>query len=223
MKFDVALGTSLVVIAFDGEKLVTLVGKKSEEPYRGAPMLPSNWVSASESVEDVAKSLAVKILGMDKVYLEQLNAFAKVYRNPMGRVVNIAHYALVNWDLVKNVKVEGYEWINLNEAPEMIFDHNEILEMAYERLKRRVKHRPIGFVLLPKQFTFNMIHALYEECLGKTLDKRNFRKKFMRSQLLVEVGESIFEAPGNKKPSRLFEFDQKEYDKLTLKGYDFKF
>jgi hypothetical protein len=45
----------------------------------------------------------------------------------------------------------------------------------------------------------------------------------MRSQLLVEVGESIFEAPGNKKPSRLFEFDQKEYDKLTLKGYDFKF
>ena len=223
MKFDVALGTSLVVIAFDGEKLVTLVGKKSEEPYRGAPMLPSNWVSASESVEDVAKRLAVKILGMDKVYLEQLNAFAKVYRNPMGRVVNIAHYALVNWDLVKNVKVEGYEWMSLNDAPEMIFDHNEVLEMAYERLKRRVKHRPIGFVLLPKQFTLNMIHALYEECLGKELDKRNFRKTFMRSQLLIEVGESIFEAPGNKKPSRLFEFDQKEYDKLTLKGYDFKF
>lgn len=223
MKFDVALGTSLVVIAFDGQKLVTLVGKKTEEPYRGAPMLPSNWVDASESVEDVAKRLAVKILGMDKVYLEQLNAFAKVYRNPMGRVVNIAHYALVNWDLVKDIKVEGYQWLNLNDAPEMIFDHNEILEMAYERLKRRVKHRPIGFVILPKRFTFNMIHALYEECLGKKLDKRNFRKKFMRSQLLLEVGESIFEAPGNKKPSRLFEFDQKEYDKLTLKGYDFKF
>ena len=223
MKFDVALGTSLVVIAFDGKKLVTLIGKKSEEPYRGAPMLPSNWVSASESVEDVAKRLALKILSMDEVYLEQLNAFAKVYRNPMGRVVNIAHYALVNWDLVKNVKVDGYEWMNLNEAPEMIFDHNEIFEMAYERLKRRVKRRPIGFVLLPKQFTFNMIHGLYEECLRKPLDKRNFRKKFMCSQLLVEVGESIFEAPGNKKPSRLFVFDQKEYDKLTLKGYDFKF
>ena len=130
MKFDVALGTSLVVIAFDGQKLVTLVGKKTEEPYRGAPMLPSNWVDASESVEDVAKRLAVKILGMDKVYLEQLNAFAKVYRNPMGRVVNIAHYALVNWDLVKDVKVEGYQWLNLNDAPEMIFDHNEIRKKA---------------------------------------------------------------------------------------------
>jgi hypothetical protein len=69
-----------------------------------------------------------------------------------------------------------------------------------------------------------MIHGLYEECLGQDLrTSGNFRKKFMRSQLLVEVGESIFEAPGNKKPSRLFEFDQKEYDKLTLKGYDFKF
>lgn len=223
MNFDVALGTSLVVIAFDGENLVTLVGKKSENPYRGAPMLPSNWVSAQQSVEDVAKNLFKKILGFDNIYFEQLNAFAKVYRNPMGRVVNIAHYALVNWDLVKDVKFSEYHWVPLNRAPEMIFDHNEILEMAFERLKRRVKHRPIGFVLLPKQFTFNMIHALYEQCLGKSLDKRNFRKKFMRSQLLMEVGESIFEAPGNKKPSRLFQFDQGEYEKLTLKGYDFKF
>jgi 8-oxo-dGTP diphosphatase len=95
--------------------------------------------------------------------------------------------------------------------------------MAYERLKRRVKHRPIGFVMLPKQFTFNMIHSLYEQCLGKDLDKRNFRKKFMRSELLIDTEETIFEAPGNKKPSRLYEFNQQKYDKLTLKGYDFKF
>jgi 8-oxo-dGTP diphosphatase len=213
----------MVFIAFNGEKLMTLIGNKSEEPYKGAPMLPSNWVYANESVDEVAKSMATKILGVDNVYLEQLNAFAKRYRNPMGRVVNIAHYGLLNWGQVCELQSSEYRWVPLEDAPEMIFDHNDILEMAYERLKRRVKHRPIGFVLLPKQFTFNMIHALYEQCLGKELDKRNFRKKFMRSELLVEVGESIFEAPGNKKPSRLFEFDQKEYDKLTLKGYDFKF
>jgi 8-oxo-dGTP diphosphatase len=105
----------------------------------------------------------------------------------------------------------------------MIFDHNEIHDMAYERLKRRVKGRPIGFVLLAKQFTFNNIHTLYEECLGKELDKRNFRKKFMRSELLMDTTESVIEAPGNKKPSRLYEFNQHKYDKLTLKGYDFKF
>ncbi|MEY2964123.1 MAG: hypothetical protein RL754_1384 [Bacteroidota bacterium] len=223
MKFDVALSASVVLFAFDGENLVTLVGEKKEEPYAGAPMLPSCFVSATQSVEDVSRNLVTRILGLEDPYLEQLNAFAKVYRNPMGRVVNIAFYALLNWDKVKNVKLPSYRWVKRSEVPEMIFDHNEILEMAYERLKRRVKHRPIGFVLLPKRFTFNQIHMLYQECLHKELDKRNFRKKFMRSELLVETGESIFEAPGNKKPSRLFEFNQQKYDKLTLKGYDFKF
>lgn len=224
IKFDAALGTSVVVFAFDGENLISLVGAKSEEPYRGAPMLPTNWVKANESVEDVAKRMMKRILGMDQIYLEQLNAFARVYRNPMGRVVNIAYYALLNWDEVKNIKLqEGYRWVRNGEEPEMIFDHNEIYEMATERLKRRVKRRPIGFVLLPQRFTFNNIHGLYQACLGKELDKRNFRKKFMRSELLIDTEETIFEAPGNKKPSRLYEFNQQKYEKLTLKGYDFKF
>ena len=186
-------------------------------------MLPSKWVTASESVEEVAKNMMRKVLGVDNIYLEQLNAFAKVYRNPMGRVVNIAYYALLNWDEVKDIKTPDCRWVSRHDMPEMIFDHNEIYEMALERLKRRVKRRPIGFVLLPRQFTFNMIHALYQECLDKELDKRNFRKKFMRSELLVDTGASVFEAPGNKKPSRLYEFNQQKYERLTLKGYDFKF
>lgn len=223
IKFDVALSTSVVLIAFNGEKLVALIGEKGSEPYKGAPMLPSRFVSSTQSVEEGAALLVKKVLGVEQVYLEQLNAFAKVYRNPMGRVVNIAYYALMNWDQVKDVKVPGYRWVCRGDIPEMIFDHNEILTMALERLKRRVKTRPIGFVLLPKRFTFNMIHALYQQCLNKELDKRNFRKKFMRSELLIDLEESIIESPGNKKPSRLYEFDQVHYEKLTLKGYDFKF
>mgnify|MGYP000066945703 CR=1 FL=1 len=71
MKFDVALGTSVVVMAFDGERLVALIGEKSQEPYKGAPMLPSNWVSAGVSVEEVAKRMMNRILGVEKIYLEQ--------------------------------------------------------------------------------------------------------------------------------------------------------
>ena len=59
--------------------------------------------------------------------------------------------------------------------------------------------------------------------MHKSLDKRNFRKKFMRSELLVDTEETIFEAPGNKKPSRLYSFNEQKYQKLTLKGYDFTF
>ena len=223
VEFSTALCTSVVVFAFDGKNLLTLVGGKGAQPFQGAPMLTTNWVKSDESVEEVATEMVTKVLETKEVYLEQLNAFAGLYRNPMGRVVNIAYYCLVDWEEVKDVKLPNFKWVKRADVPDMIFDHNEILRIGYERLKRRVKHRPIGFVLLPKPFTFNMIHRLYQECLNKPLDKRNFRKKFMRSDLLIDTEESIIEAAGNKKPSRLYKFNEVKYQKLTLKGYDFTF
>jgi 8-oxo-dGTP diphosphatase len=107
-------------------------------------------------------------------------------------------------------------------VPNLVFDHNEIFTFSKERLKRRVKRRPIGFHLLPPQFTFKQIYTLYQQALRKKLDKRNFRKKLFKSDLLIETDESVVMVD-NKKPSRLYTFNTKEYEKLTLKGYDFGF
>jgi 8-oxo-dGTP diphosphatase len=108
------------------------------------------------------------------------------------------------------------------EVPQMVYDHNEIFDFARERLKRRVKRRPIGFRLLPREFTLGQIHSLYEQILEKRLDKRNFRKKLFSSQLLVELDKQV-RVEGSKKPATLLCFDAKRYEKLTLKGYDFTF
>jgi 8-oxo-dGTP diphosphatase len=220
--FQVALSSSIVVFGFDGEQLLTLIGQKPDEPFKGAPMLPTTWVKPDQSVEDAASNVLTHSLGLSDYYLEQLNAFSKLYRKPQGRVVNIAFYSLIKHDLMLRKPAEGFNWVKLQEIPDLVYDHNQIFDLAKERLKRRVKHRPIGFRLLPQEFSFNQMHALYEQALAKKLDKRNFHKKLMRSKLLLDENKQA-KVEGSPKPSHLYAFNAKRYQKLNLKGYDFRF
>ena len=222
--FSFAISTSIIIYAFDGTQIVFLIGKKGAEPFAGGPILPSTYVQVEESTDEVAGQLVESLFTLKDYYLEQLNAFTKAYRHPEGRIINIAHFALVNWSEVQDQALpKGYEWVTRESTPEMAFDHNEIIDFGFERLKRRVRHRPLGFYLLPKEFTLKEIRLLYEDVLQRDLDKRNFQKKFTRSELLVPIDKKVIAAPGNKKPSQLFGFDENQYQRMTLKGYDFKF
>jgi len=222
-EFKVALATSVVVFGFDGENLKTLVAKKMGHPFEGAWIIPSCVVRATEDPAFVANELLTRITGRNDWMLEKLNGFAEPYRNPVGRVINIAYYCTIRLDeaLEHNLKKEGYTWVPSNAIPRLAYDHNEIMEYAKERLKRRVKRRPIGFSLLPAEFTLNNIQRLYECALGKTFDKRNFRRKLLKSQLLLETDQFIRSSERAKRPSRLYKFNEKKYRTLTLKGYDF--
>jgi 8-oxo-dGTP diphosphatase len=220
--FQVALSTSMVVFCFDGEKLNTLIGSKAHEPFVDAPTLPTSWVKPDEDVDDVVRKVLQESLGEKAFYVEQLTAFAKLYRQPEGRVVNIAQYCLVDYNQGCKPPKKGFKWVAVAEVPMLVYDHNEIFQYAMKRLKRRFKRRPIAFRLLPEEFTLNEIHGLYEQALGKELDKRNFRKKFLKSELLTDLDKTV-KIKGSKKPASLYAFNQKRYDKRSLKGYDFVF
>ncbi len=221
--FQVALSCSLVVYGFDGKRLLFLTEKRNEEPFKGAPMLPTEMVEPNQDINDVVENILMRIFGIiPENHSEQLKAFANPYRDASGRVVNIAEYTVVSHEAAKAKPKPGYQWNVFEEVPKLVFDHNEILDFSKERLKRRVKRRPIGFHLLPQQFTFKQIYTLYQLALRKELDKRNFRNKLFKSDLLIETTETI--AVGkNRKKSKLYSFNQREYEKLTLKGYDFSF
>lgn len=223
--FHAALATSVVIFGFDGETLSVLLAEKSNEPFKGASILPSTIVKAEEGVEQTARELLARVTGEDKWYLEQLNAFAKLYRNPAGRVVNIAFYGLVmlSPQMKTELKHKGYFWVNKDDVPPLAFDHDEILDFAKERLKRRVKRRPIGFSLLPREFTLNQLQTLYESALGKSFDKRNFRRKIINAGLLIDLDKKSLSTSSAKKPAKLYSFDENKYRKMTLKGYPFVF
>lgn len=221
--FQVALSTSLVVFGFNGKSLMVAMEKRASQPFKNAPMLPSKMMALEEDLSHAANTLLQNMFeDIPNNHTEQLKAFANPYRKANGRVVNIAQYTVLSHSATLQKLKDPFQWSTIQELPSLVFDHNEILNFALERLKRRVKRRPIGFHLLPKEFTFKEIHTLYEKALRKDLDKRNFRKKLFSSDLLIETGKTVTVEDSNK-PSHLYMFNTKEYEKLTLKGYDFSF
>ena len=220
--FDVALSTSVVIFGFHNDQLQVLLCYKRDDPFKGAPSLPTNLVRPDEEVESVAMEVLESAIGENEAVIEQLNAFSKLYRKPEGRVVNIAQLTLIGPEHFQKSLSESYFWVPVCDIPTLIYDHNDIVDFAKERLKRRIRRRPVGFTLLPEEFTVRNIHSLYEQGLNKNLDRRNFYKKLVNSELLIDINKTKTEN-GSKKPSNLYAFNKKEYERLTLKGYDLKF
>ena len=224
--FQVALCSSLVLFGFDGEDLKILVYKKLNDPFKGALVLPGKYIAPTVSNDQAIHELLIEKIAYDEhqTYIEQLKAFTKVFRNPLGRVVNVAYYALVKLtpQIEEKVKTQGGEWFPYDRVPDLAFDHNEIVKYAKERVKRRVKRRPVGFNLLGDEFTIAQLQSLYEKALNRELDKRNFRKKNFNSNLIIETGNTT-DPKQHRKVSKLYRFDEEKYEKLSLKGYDFLF
>lgn len=222
--FNVALASSVVLFGFNGEKLQIYLKSKQKYIDDGIVALPSTYVMPKQGNEKQVRMLLNEDFDVNNIYLEQLKAFGHVYRNPMGRVINIAFYALIKLDEATEKKTKEHDgfWVNYEEVPELGFDHNEVVEYAKERLKRRVKRRPVGFNLLPEKFTIRELQMLYESALRKELDKRNFRKKIFKSELIKETGEKT-KTELTRKATKLYTFDQDKYKTMTLRGYDFLF
>ncbi len=226
-QFSVALSLSLVILGFDGVQLQVLCVPSSYSPYEGALILPSRYLDSRSELLLSARNLFEGLVGeQNEVTIEQLRAFGNVYRHPSGRVVNIPHYALVKKVDFEHGKWKehGLQWFPLNKVPDLAYDHNKIVDYAKERMKRRVKRRPVGFHLLPEEFTLGQLQNLYESALGKKFDRRNFRKKLFNTTLIIDLDrESDGEANGQKKGSKLYKFNSAEYNKMKIQGYDFLF
>ena len=168
--FGVALSTSLVLFGFDGSNLQILLARSNRPPYKGALFLPSRYLNKEDELMLSARKMFEQLFGYeDPTMIEQLQAFGKVFRHPGGRVINISHYALVRKEdfLAENWDKHDMQWVAFDQVPDLAFDHNDIVQYAKERLKRRVKRRPVGFRLLPDEFTLGQLQNLYENGLGQ--------------------------------------------------------
>ena len=108
----------------------------------------------------------------------------------------------------------------MTSTPEPAFDHAQILEVAHERLRSKIRYQPVGFELLPTRFPLRRLQHLYETILDRQLDKRNFRKKILGMDILVELRE--IEKDVAHRAARLYRFDKKKYDRLTKQGFNFE-
>ncbi|NET49518.1 MAG: NUDIX hydrolase [Merismopedia sp. SIO2A8] len=219
-----ALTVDCVVFGLDDQhSLKIMLIQRKLPPFQGEWALPGGFVRTTESLEDAARRELKEETGLEQVFLEQLYTFGQVDRDPRDRVVTVAYYALVN---LRNYIVQAATdasqaaWFTVTEIPPLAFDHQHIIDMALTRLRGKVRYEPIGFELLPEKFTFFQLQKLYETLLGVELDKRNFRKKFLKMDLLQELDE--FQSNTPHRAAKLHRFDTEKYQRLKTQGFNFE-
>ncbi len=218
-----ALTVDCVVFGFDEAELKVLLIERGLEPFKGRWALPGGFVRLTETLDQAARRELEEETGLKNVFLEQLYTFGAVERDPRERVVSVAHFALVklsDHSALAATDAANAQWFPVSKAPKLAFDHAEILAVALERLKGKVRYQPIGFELLPPKFTLSQLQHLYEAVLEVGLDKRNFRKKVLGFGLLVPLEETL--AGGRHRPAQLFRFDAEKYEKLKQRGFNFE-
>jgi 8-oxo-dGTP diphosphatase len=218
-----ALTVDCVVFGFDEGDLKVALIKRDVEPFRGKWALPGGFVHVDETLDDAARRELREETGIEPVYLEQLYTFGELDRDPRERVVSVAYYALVKLsDHRIRAATDAAEaaWFAVNDVPSLAFDHGRILDTALARLKGKVRYQPVGFELLPTKFTLSQLQHLYEAILETTLDKRNFRKKILGTELLLELDE--IEQDVAHRAARLYRFDDRKYRQLAKRGFNFE-
>jgi 8-oxo-dGTP diphosphatase len=207
------------VFGLDDAGLKILLVQRGVEPFKGRWALPGGFVRMDESLEEGARRELKEEAGLSQVFLEQLYTFGAPDRDPRGRVITVAYYALVKLSALKaTTDASDAAWFLIGDTPRLAFDHDEIVRAALQRLRGKVRYQPIGFELLPPRFTLTQVQQLYEAVLERPLDKRNFRKKVLSLGFLVETDE--LEQDVAHRAARLYRFDRKQYEQLEKKGFN---
>ena len=207
----------VVVFGYDGGgSLKLLLIQRGSDPFKGQWALPGGFVEMDEDLEKSALRELEEETGVKDIYVEQLFTFGEPSRDPRGRVISVAHYALVNLGdhpAMAASDADRAEWFPLDELPELAFDHARIIDMATNRLRAKVRYQPIGFELLPDEFTLAELQTLYETVLGvPPFNKRNFRTRILKTDILEEVGRQQ-NVP--HRPAVLYRFNEERYQKLV--------
>ncbi len=218
----IALSVDCVIFGFDENKLKVLLIRSDLDQYKNKWSLLGDLLNPDEDLDEAAYRVLKQRTGLDDVYLEQVNTFGQVNRHPAGRVITVAYCSLINVQHHK-LKITDNElhWHDASNISDLAFDHQLIYETCYRNLQKRVQEHPLGFNLLPRKFSLRELQNLYSAILGITLDRRNFRKKFLSMGFLVDLNEMETDVP--HRPGKLYKFNYDKYDKRKKKwvGIDF--
>ncbi|MDO5656553.1 MAG: NUDIX domain-containing protein [Flavobacteriaceae bacterium] len=227
-KNQLNVSVDCVVFGFDENQLKVLLIEQDQLSDTHIPLtaLPGDHVFEGEDLDHAAGRVLKELTGLEGVYLKQFHAFGNPNRtkgakdatwlkqfrkNPDAHIITIGYYSLVRMEDM-NPKASSFakitEWVDVNEIPDLAFDHNEIFEYALRTLRDDTESYHISFELLPKKFTLAQLQHLHELILNRKLDKRNFRKSVKKIEELIPLNEKqkgVFH-----KPAQLFSFEMPE-------------
>ncbi|MFW6042847.1 MAG: NUDIX hydrolase [Marinilabiliaceae bacterium] len=195
-----------VIFGYEDSQLKLLLMPRPLEPSMGKWSLMGGFCYDEESLEAAATRVLEINTGLTDIYLEQVQAFSDVERDPGGRVISMVYYALIplfQQDIEK-VQKRGAQWFPVNELPELIFDHKDMVDLALKKLQMRASYQLVGKELLPGHFTIPQLRKLYEAIFQRQLDPGNFRKKVLSLNTLERLDKK--DPTESKKGAYLYKF-----------------
>jgi 8-oxo-dGTP diphosphatase len=223
--FRSAFSVTCVIFGLEQKSIKVLLVKRGRDPYSGYYALPAGMVYPNDSIEERVDSIISAVSGTNTFYKKQIRAFTDKSRHPLGRVISIGYYSFVNMadcSLQPGPTESDAIWMDLKALPELAFDHNEIVQAAKRRLLAKMSTQLAGFELLPEKFTLKQMQEMYEAALGHELDKRNFRRKILSQDVVVETGEHLSPWEESGKPPMLYILDRELYQKRKAEGHQFE-
>ncbi|MDA0866243.1 MAG: NUDIX domain-containing protein [Cyanobacteria bacterium] len=224
---DFKVGVDNVIFSVDTQqnRLLVLLVMRHDEPFAGYWSLPGTLVRQGNSLEDAAYRVLSEKIRVNNLYLEQLYTFGGPNRDPREaddvygvRYLSVSYFALVRFAEAELIAdgVSGIAWYPLSRVPRLAFDHNEILNYGYQRLRNKLEYSPVAFDVLPEVFTLGDLYQLYGTVLGEDFaDYSNFRARLLKLGFLEDTGEKTSRGAG--RPASLYRFDAKAFEPLRDK------
>lgn len=186
-----AVTVDIIIFSVFNEALNVLLIKRKYSPYENCWAIPGGFVDYEESIELAALRELEEETCINNVYLEQLHTFGNPGRDPRGRTISVAYYALLNANNLKvNAQSDAKEakWFNVKELPDLAFDHKDILSCAIDNLRLKLENFPVARELLPERFTLSQLQKLYEIILNRKIDEGRFRCEILKMDFIEKTG-----------------------------------
>ena len=223
--FKVGVDTAIFSVDTEQNRLLVLLVMRNEEPFLGHWSLPGTLVRQGESLEAAADRVLSEKVHVQNLYLEQLFTFGGPHRDPREqgdsfgvRYLSVSYFALVRFAEAKLIAdgVSGIAWYPWEQLPTLAFDHNQILDYGYHRLRNKLEYSPIAFDVLPEMFTLSDVYQLYTTVLGDNFsDYSNFRSRLLKLGFLADTGHKSSKGAG--RPASLYRFDADAFAPLKDK------
>ncbi len=196
----------VVIFTVAGDRLQVLLIERSAPPAEGLWAIPGGALKIGEPLEHAAVRKLAEEAGVTDIFLEQLYTFGDLDRSAEQGSVAVAWFALVDHRRVTLAQRTAWRrgWFAVDDMPELAFENERVISTARERLINKLQYTDAAYSLLPKRFTMRELQRVYEAILGRTLDKRNFRRRIKGSDFIAPTDE--FRADGPHRPARLYHF-----------------
>ncbi|MGK7395599.1 MAG: NUDIX domain-containing protein [Candidatus Cyclobacteriaceae bacterium M3_2C_046] len=130
-----AVTTDNIIFLLEPQDISILLIRRKKDPFKGQWAFPGGFLEIEERPDQGALRELKEETGLDLPRVYQLKAFGQPDRDPRGRIISLAFYAIIQ-DSQAHLKAASdaseVNWFSLNNLPELAFDHHHILQEARE-------------------------------------------------------------------------------------------